>query len=282
MNNIKRVKEIQNKKIFYFKEHHYSLVPWAKEKVNIGEEDLILFSFDHHTDILDPFLHYSNANESIQEKLLGKIDYTNEKTIIEAIKNLRNDEHIRTALVTGIISKAFIISRSNTFDFPQSIEEEERLKKWQQGDLKLIKDSINGKNIITPREKRTYREADIYMPPFFKENVYDNEEYYNMILDDSFLSDKFEVLSRMCPSIIKSNGEILKKYILDIDLDYFHKVKNLEIKSMDIFAKLVRNAEIITIAQEPICVEIVREEQNLTSSIIMDRLLKLLTSILNA
>lgn len=281
MDLIQRNKEIKNKKIACFENHHYALLPWAELKRNNIKDEIMLISFDHHTDILEPFQYYSNSNEDIEKKLLKKIDYQDDQTIIDAIKYLRNDEHIKTALSADIISNTFIISHSNSFDFPESIEEKERIKKLQQCDLELIRAYFEGKEIITPREKRTYPKSNIYMPPFFTDNACEHgDEYDDKVLEDAFLIDKFEILSRMCPDTIGSDGTIYKKYILDIDLDYFHKMKALVPQSSKIFTKLVQKAEMITIAKESVCVEMVRTEDNITSDVIMNQLEKLLESIL--
>ena len=47
-------------------------------------------------------------------------------------------------------------------------------------------------------------------------------------------------LVRMCPDIFDKDGQIKYKYILDIDLDYFHTMKSIDPESMDIFSRLVK------------------------------------------
>ena len=59
--------------------------------------------------------------------------------------------------------------------------------------------------------------------------------------------------------MIDSDGNVKSKYILDIDLDYFHVPEAAEPMEDTIIRKLIRNASIITIAKESVCVEMCSE-----------------------
>ncbi|MCM1430722.1 MAG: hypothetical protein NC124_19915 [Clostridium sp.] len=76
------------------------------------------------------------------------------------------------------------------------------------------------------------------------------------------MAEKMIILSRMCPNIISAEGEIKCDYILDIDLDYFHTMKSIDPSTKKIFSQLVKSAKAITIAKEPVCVEIVEKREN--------------------
>lgn len=276
-------KRVENLDIYIAEKHHHVILPWAKVKRKNGGEDLLLISFDHHTDTHEPFLTYCQNDEEKMKQLIARINYDDDTSVNSAIVNLKHDEHIKTAIQSCIISKAFIISHSNTFDdIPESIEEEERLKKVKNWDKEYIEAIVSGNSGITPREKRHYRESDIYMPPFLPEGMYEySGEYDDVVLDDSFLEEKIATLNRMCPNIMDKNGQVKCKYILDIDLDYFHTMKSINPKSIEIFSKLVKGAEAITIAKEADCVELERTDERVTSEILLERLLVLLEKIVN-
>lgn len=266
------------KSIFIFEKHHEALLPWSNLKKAQKEKDLYLFSFDHHTDTHDPFLDYSYNNEFDTSLLLRDIDISSELSIKNTIDKLKNDEHIKTAICLGIIEKAFIISHDNLSDNPISNEENDRLNDRE----KLIASMIDH-SLITPCKNRTYPDSDIYIPPFYTDGRCEHgNEYDVVVLEDMFLKDKLDILARMCPSVINlSNETILQKpYILDIDLDYFHTLVSTQPKNYSIFRNLVLNAEIITIAQEPVCVDICKSDENVTSAKLEKNILELIEKIL--
>ncbi len=275
---------IKGHRIYIAEKHHHVLLPWAKIKRENKEDKLLLISFDHHTDTHEPFLSYCENDEEKMHQLVACIDYEDDISVNNAIINLRNDEHIKTAIQSGILCKAFIISHSNTFDdIPESIEEEERMQKVKNWDKEYLEATISGNYGIAPRRKRHYREADIYIPPFLPEDIYEyTGEYDDVVLEDCFLEEKMATLVRMCPDIFDKKEQIKYKYILDIDLDYFHTVKSIKPKSMDIFSRLVKGAVAITIAEESACVELVRTDKKVTSEVLLKELLVLLEKIINS
>lgn len=282
MNNDIQEKLIKGHEVYIFEKHHYALFPWSKIKNDNIDHKFVLFSFDHHTDIHDPFLDYCYHNGENMQDLISKINFKDESSINAAVLKLRNDEHIKTALRTGIFEKALIISHSNTFDdVPMSVQEKERMEKVKRHDMEYMRQCINGDYGITPRAERTYEESEIYMPPFVAEGIYEyGREYDDDVLDDVFLAEKMMILSRMCPDIVSAEGEIKCDYILDIDLDYFHTLKSINPLSKRIFSQLVKAARAITIAKETACVELERSEEAVTSDILLEKLLKLLEVIL--
>lgn len=273
---------ICGKRIYFFKNHHYALIPWARLKNRYMGDPIMLFSFDHHTDTIEPFAFYCYYNKNAnKQQLIGKINIRDELSIKEAIEKLRNDEHIKTALELSILETAYIICFDNLCDFPLSFEEENRTNQFRKGNLDCFCDLIEGKPLIIPRSERTYPDADIYIAPFLPDGVYScGNEYDSIVLDDSFLNEKMCVLSQMSKGMIGKNGEVNCKYILDIDLDYFHELESLSPKSYRIFGNLVKNAEIITVAEEPDCVDLLKTESGLTSEILKEKLLLLFKHIL--
>lgn len=274
-------KSIKAHRIYIAEKHHHVLLPWAKIKKENKNEKLLLFSFDHHTDTIEPFSRYCKNEKEQMSRLVDCIKYDDEASVNDAIEHLRNDEHIKCAIQSGILYKAFIISHSNSFDSPVSIEEQERMNKLENNYKEYLKDIICGDYGISPRESRHYRDSDIYMPPFLPEDMYIySGELDDVVLEDDFLEDKINTLKRMCPNIFDKNGLIKYKYILDIDLDYFHTMKSINPKSMDIFSTLVKRATAITIAKEPDCVELVRSDEQVTSEVLLKKLLAVLEEVI--
>jgi len=271
---------ILDKDIYFFESHHYALLPWAEYKRKMPEERIYLMSFDYHTDTIDPFLRYCNNDADKMKCLLEKVDYQKVDSIKDAIQNLKNDEHIRTAVGTGMIDGVYIVSFQGS-EIPCSYEEEERLK--EPFAEKYLRKIIAHENVITPQLERTYPQVKIHCAEFMPWGIYERgDEYDSEVLEDSFLTEKFQVFSRMSPEIIFSDGTIKGKYILDIDLDYFRKLSALTPKHYQIFSNLVKNSEIITVAEEPVCVELVRTDTDVNSAILKQKLLDLLTNILKS
>lgn len=275
---------IKGHRIYIVEKHHHVLLPWAKIKRENREDKLLLISFDHHTDTHEPFLAYCENDEEKMHQLVACINYEDDVSIDNAIKNLRNDEHIKAAIESGILYKAFIISHSNEFDdIPESIEEEERMQKMKSNDAEYLAAVISGNYGIVSRKSRHYREADIYIPPFLPEGVYEYAgEYDDVVLEDCFLEEKMDTLVRMCPDIFDKDGQIKYKYILDIDLDYFHTMKSINPKSVEIFSRLVKGATAITIAKESACVGLVKTDKRVTSKVLLKELLVLLEKIIDS
>jgi len=97
--------------------HHKVMRAWAQHRSN-SDSAPRLITLDHHTDTSPPFRKFIKQNHSssdfdqIRSELLIAVDYRSEQTITEAVSRLNNDEHIVTALKTGIISSAFVIAHN--------------------------------------------------------------------------------------------------------------------------------------------------------------------------
>lgn len=273
-------KTISGKDIYFFESHHFALLPWAAYKRKMPEERIYLISFDYHTDTIEPFLRYCNNDTDKMQCMLAKVDYREDGSIKDAIQKLNNDEHIRTAVDAGVIDGVYIVSYQGD-EIPCSYEEDERLKDpWGPKYLSKI---VAGENVITPQMERTYPQAKIHCANFLPWGIDERgDEYDSDVLEDSFLTEKFQVFSRMSPEIILSDGTIRGKYILDIDLDYFRKLSALTPRHYQIFSNLVKNSEIITVAEESDCVELVRTDKSVNSTILKQKLLNLLANILKS
>ena len=256
-------RNINGKNIYIVESHHFAMMPWANLRAQMDIAPLLV-SFDHHTDTHDPFLHYCyyhNPNgkqeysEELAASLVQRMDFTNVSSIENAIANLRFDEHVKTALAADIISSAFIISYDNRADFPLSYQEQDRIDNWQN----IMIDQISGIQVEEPQRPFTYPPSNLFMPPIdFESKGLGGEQVLDYALESDFLLEKFNILGDMCPQSINNNC-IQGRYILDIDLDYFHTIKSIHPDNCAFFYELIRNSEIITIALERECVEICKE-----------------------
>ncbi len=276
--NIKQ-KRVHNKRVFIFEEHHHALYPWALIKREKQNTELNLFSFDYHTDTHDPFLNYVcdgySINKDKMEELVSSINYCDNQSVLEAINKLKHDEHICTAIKCGIFKHAFIIAQNQSGDIPESNEEKERMaNEWS---IEGIENRTFGKEVITPREQRTYPYSDIYLPDFWYSGC--DHENYDQFLEDSFLHAHFFTLSRMS-NLVETDGTIRSDYILDIDLDYFMTPNSICPSEYKLFSKLVKNAVAITIAKESDCVEMCSNGKN-TADDLLKKLLLLIKDILS-
>lgn len=84
----------------------------------------------------------------------------------------------------------------------------------------------------------------------------------------------------MCPRLISQSG-INEKYILDIDLDYFHTMKSISPDNSAVFYNLIRQSEIITVALERGCVQQCKEIYHVNEEFGSDELLERLLEHIN-
>lgn len=76
--------------------------------------------------------------------------------------------------------------------------------------------------------------------------VYDSGDEYNLdVLEGFFLDEKFKVFSRILPNIVSCDRSIKRKYILDTDLGYFHKLSVFNPTQYSIFSKLIKMQKLL-------------------------------------
>lgn len=239
------------KQLFICEKHHHVLLPWAMTRKQ--KDNLSLLTFDHHTDIHDAFLNYLYYhNKDKLDDLIKNINYKDPNSILSAIKILKNDEHIDTALKCNIISKAFVISFDGPFDEPTSNEFENMHK-----DLETKAKFMMG--LISLPELQTYPKSDLYVVGT-----------YEYIDDNNCISDNF-LLEMLKKIKVMSHIDITNTdFILDIDLDYFHTYDALNKSDLNEFRCLLSKAHAITIATEP---DFAKKEVN--TEILLNKLITL-------
>jgi len=117
---------IGGKSIFVVEDHHHVLLPWAFLRQQFDRPPNLI-TVDHHTDTHEPFLHYRHfqsvnvtlpvddaKRNAMLAPMLAEVDWRSERSIVEAISKLKNDEHISTATLTGILNWAFCINLSDS------------------------------------------------------------------------------------------------------------------------------------------------------------------------
>lgn len=171
-----------------------------------------IISFDHHTDT-----HLAFQNKVYHDKL------DSNKSLIQELKEgnkdlifgLKNDEHIDAAIECGFIEKALLFTV----------------------------DSTNSKrdNIINISDYEKYNDSKKII---INHNICCHTE---ISIESNILEEEFDRF-KLCinPEIWKGN------YILDIDLDFFHYKKSIEVENYEFFYNLIRNSKAITIAREPV------------------------------
>lgn len=272
---------INGKDVFIVEDHHHALVPWSRVRA-MHEKAPILISLDHHTDSRPAYLSHMYLtpgednvnNEALREQLASKLDYSKEASVEAAIQRLRHDEHIHAATLSDIICMAFVIQLMDS----SGTESEERKQYMEE---RFGNGFPWNNEIEEPKPPFTYKVPDnkiFIIPtlcmPWCERMPHDDicqKELFDSVLEDAFLMEKIREGNEM--AAFANIDDIEKQnYVLDIDLDYFHTRKAVDPDTREVFLRLVRNANSITIAMEPSCVEnLALEGENLSSEYLLSK-----------
>lgn len=174
-----------------------------------------IVSFDHHTDTHTAF-QYKVYHDRLSSN--DKLIYDLKNGDTSLIHELKNDEHIDAAVKSGFITKALLFTVDST-----------NAKRDDIINISDYKDYDETKKIIVNHNLCCHTEVSI---------------------DSEVLREEFKRFE-LCV-----NKKVWKEnYILDIDLDFFHYKKSIEVENYDFFNDLIREAKAITIAREPIWIE---------------------------
>ena len=188
-----------------------------------------MITFDYHTDLWEPF-QSSTESGGLRDKLVEEINFDDDSSVRKAVDNLGNDEHITTAIRGNIISKAYVVARDGD-KYKNKCSQYSRCNKEPQYKFCMEHQCDN---------------QDIFVPDW---NQLNNGIECAVITDD-FLRMLLNEIETRDNVNISDDFWKYKKYILDIDMDYFISKENFIYDNCIIFYKLIRYADIITIANE--------------------------------
>lgn len=230
--------------------HHKVLTYWADYRKSLKEAPQLI-TFDHHTDTSPPFRKIINELSpnkedflQLQKEHLDKVDFKQTQSIITAIENLNNDEHIITAIKTDIIHSAFVLAHNaQTTDLDTYKEHRVVCHSVEEVDHEKFGKIPNHNTVL---ESHTINKALLHFNQILGENS-----------EEPLLS---------------------KNFILDIDLDYFNTFDSLEPKSVEKFIELTEKAGLITIATEPDYVKTCAIDNGLSSDYLLKKVIALIPS----
>lgn len=239
-------KIVGRKRLFICEEHHHVLKFWQQFK----DLQPYVLTFDHHTDLNLAFHHelYSrgkqhnyDSNEELiiyRSQLLSEVAQGN----FETIKKLKHDEHVDTAVKSGIVKKVLVYAKDSYYGRPVDVY------------------SING-------------DEDYAGQPII--NNPRNYQDPSLAINSKQLKDYFQLFDRCIP-----REEWIGNFILDIDLDYFMTTQAIKPKDSTFFKMLIKKALVISIAKESHWISIWRRDydEELTVDYLLAELFKLIKS----
>lgn len=267
---------IVGKKVVSFRSHHHAIIPWYECRQQLDQAPRLL-SIDYHTDSHLPFLRHCvqegraicggyepslELTDEIRRKRIGDIFLSDPNSIDAAVGDLWHDEHIQTALQSDIIDVAFIIAErlQNELLSDQQIEinEKHRVSRgaFEENDFNAGTVAFTVPSKAEPPFTYTIPKSRLVI---LEDNTtYLNDEEYRAWRDDVIesrsLKERFDLIDTIC-STTQIDGFFERPFILDIDLDAFNTRQSISPRDCTVFYDLVRHCEMITIAQEPECVE---------------------------
>jgi len=260
--------EIPGKDIYVFGDHATALLPWTEISRYLGQRPILL-TLDNHTDIHKAFSRHvsyqhttsNNESELVRQSHCSAIRCDDFKTIESAIKELENDEQIDAAIKTAIIDFALVIHHAWE---RATASIEEKAYREQMSDIDYLLDSRREKH-APPKPPFTY---EIPASRIFLSTPLDD---FDACLESPRLVQNLTELKQMVTT--SGLGWIDDKpYILDIDLDFFRSKKSIAPLDTSEFYKLLRNAAAITIALEPLYVERNRDDPDLDSEYLFEKI----------
>lgn len=248
-----QILNIGGKDVYVVEAHHEILQSWAHIRRSQAAAPALL-TLDHHTDTYEAFFRHryhathkavTDENQAAMAALLpgmiAAMRWDDEDSVLDAISKLHHDEHIRTAILAGIVSRAFVVNLSDENSSEPGV---------------------------------LYSTSAICAIGCEKESHNDDcaPIHAGQVLESIYLNYELDELNAMA----QANGLPTVEagpYILDIDLDYFHTDKAIDPVDPAAFYRLVQNAVAVSIATEPSCVKELRHEgSTITARSLLDRM----------
>lgn len=247
--------DIAGKTVFVVEAHHHVLGPWADIRKS-QDTAAALLTLDYHTDTYEPFLRYRHeatgaatfcmdheAMDALLPGLIASIDHNDADSVEVAVSKLANDEHIHTAIQARMLSRAFVITLSESDSFADPDE-----GVYVAGSICAI-----GCVATSHTDACTAKHAEQVLETIYLDHALND-------LDSLAQGDDLPAVE---------DGP----YILDIDLDFFRSEKAIAPDDTKTFYRLVRNAIAVTIATEPEYVEECRlTGSTVTSDLLLERM----------
>lgn len=230
-----RCLKIGGKEIRVVDDHQYVLLIWGRLFQN-RKQPMVLVSIDYHPDTNPPFWLWAYQKAmaidpereaelvgKFQRRMLATLEPLQLDSVQRVMDQMRNDEHINTAMELGYLS-----------DY----------------------------HMINCMEKHAYSRGHHYLVP---------ENQFGSLEDAMFKSIEL-------PRVKIGAADL----ILDIDLDYFLRPENFELNldQNSIFADLVRQTQIITVARSKTYFDFLKTDQ-FTIESCEEKLIALLENIIS-
>ena len=161
-------------------------------------------------------------------ELIDAIDWNDDESLIRAAGLLRHDEHIHTAILTGIISCAFVINLSEQ---TQSIEEDDFRNSMSLYRANIRSGGDQNQIPIRPTPPYSYASREDKMFAIrsscaigCEKTPHDDDCVIvraDQVLESVYLNHELSAGEPMAKAIGLSKIDE-KPYILDIDLDYLY------------------------------------------------------------
>lgn len=264
--------QIGGKPVRIVSRHNRVLIPWAEAKRSAPTE-LSLITLDHHHDTKTAFVRYAGRSlqrqghsmddsgwlDRLGEKqraLVSNLDWAEPSSVLAASDNCDHDEHIDLAIRSGIFQQALVICLQQGHDRPASNE----VAAYRES-LPSTEEMLQGALAPDDYPERPFT----FTPPQdgicapaagcfvgCTEDSQDEEclrRRADEVIESAYLNRQLSIAKKMAG--IDSLADI--DYVLDIDLDLFHTQKSFHPDDPTTFHKLIRGAQMITIAREAGC-----------------------------
>lgn len=240
---------IQNKDIYIVQSHHQVLEAW--EKIPMCN----VFTLDYHTDTKEAFSTYAywRADSEVKAGKCSNLEARRDELIQEKLQGYREKR-----ISIGSINANLRHDEHIDFSVRTGICE------------KVFVLACNrNEGSSNPRVYQVHGESGYTGQPIM--------EYAPR--GETGLSDG--ILTEAMTEAKALDTGFFQRYILDMDCDYFNSSRSLCPESREVFKQLVSQAEMITLAREPECVKICREEgSDLTAEEIQERLVEMIKEAL--